>query len=76
MRRRRVSIPATGQEYWLIDMVRQFGATVPQWYAGQCPLVDRDRAILAPGGEFAVGGDRLPLGPGRVEEPQPARLDR
>jgi len=42
--------PATGNEYWLIDMVRQFGATVPPWYAGQCPLVDRDRAILAPGG--------------------------
>jgi outer membrane protein assembly factor BamB len=42
--------PATGQAYWLIDMVRRFGATVPQWYAGQCPLVDRDRAILAPGG--------------------------
>ena len=40
----------TGREYWLIDMVRQFGATVPPWYAGQCPLIDRDRAILAPGG--------------------------
>ncbi len=41
---------ATGREYWLLDMVRRFGATVPQWYAGQCPLIDRDRAILAPGG--------------------------
>jgi outer membrane protein assembly factor BamB len=43
--------PATGESYWLIDMVRQFGATVPPWYAGQCPVIDRDRAILAPGGE-------------------------
>jgi outer membrane protein assembly factor BamB len=43
--------PATGREYWLIDMVRRFGATVPQWYAGQCPLIDHDRAILAPGGD-------------------------
>jgi outer membrane protein assembly factor BamB len=42
--------PATGREYWLIDMVGRFGATVPQWYAGQCPLVDQDRAIVAPGG--------------------------
>jgi outer membrane protein assembly factor BamB len=41
----------TGSPYWLIDMVRQFGATVPPWYAGQCPLIDRDRAILAPGGD-------------------------
>jgi outer membrane protein assembly factor BamB len=43
--------PVTGECYWLVDMVRQFGATVPPWYAGQCPLIDRDRAILAPGGE-------------------------
>jgi outer membrane protein assembly factor BamB len=43
--------PATGKPYWLIDMVRQFGATVPQWYAGQCPLIDGERAILAPGGD-------------------------
>ena len=43
--------PVTGKAYWLSDRVRQFGATVPLWYAGQCPLVDRDRAILAPGGD-------------------------
>ncbi|NLY02987.1 MAG: PQQ-binding-like beta-propeller repeat protein [Rhodopirellula sp.] len=40
----------TGQSRWLIDLVRQHGATVPPWYAGQCPLVDNDRLILAPGG--------------------------
>ena len=33
--------------------MRQFGATVPPWYAGQCPLIDGDRAILAAGGEAA-----------------------
>jgi outer membrane protein assembly factor BamB len=43
--------PKTGKCYWLIDMVAKFGATVPPWYAGQCPLIDNDRAILAPGGE-------------------------
>jgi outer membrane protein assembly factor BamB len=43
--------PKTGSSYWLIDMVREFKATVPPWYCGQCPLVDRDRAILAPGGD-------------------------
>jgi len=41
----------SGKSYWLIDMVRRYGATVPPWYAGQCPLVDGDRAILAPGGD-------------------------
>ncbi|MCC6123498.1 MAG: PQQ-like beta-propeller repeat protein [Pirellulales bacterium] len=43
--------PKTGKCFWLIDMVDKFGATVPPWYAGQCPLIDNDRAILAPGGE-------------------------
>jgi len=40
----------TGKLCWSIDMVTDFGATVPPWYTGQCPLVDRDRLILAPGG--------------------------
>lgn len=41
----------TGQCHWLMDLVLDHGATVPPWYAGQCPLVDGDRLILAPGGE-------------------------
>ena len=42
----------TGKGLWLIDMVLDYGATVPPWYTGQCPLVDEktDRVILAPGG--------------------------
>ncbi len=40
----------TGQLKWGMDLVRQFGTTVPPWYAGQCPLIDGDRVILAPGG--------------------------
>jgi outer membrane protein assembly factor BamB len=43
--------PYTGKCYWLIDLVAKFGATVPQWYASQCPLIDDERSILAPGGE-------------------------
>src|SRR5207302_3975742 len=34
--------------------VREHGATVPQWYAGQCPLIDGDRVTLAPGGADAL----------------------
>lgn len=41
----------TGQPYWLIDLVEQYGAKVPEWYAGQCPLIDQGKLILAPGGE-------------------------
>jgi outer membrane protein assembly factor BamB len=45
---------AAGERQWQIDLVRQYGATVPPWYSGQCPLVDRDRLILAPGGKDAL----------------------
>jgi outer membrane protein assembly factor BamB len=41
----------TGELFWKIDLVKEFGTTVPPWYAGQCPLIDRGRAILAPGGD-------------------------
>ena len=40
----------TGEVRWLLDLVRDFGTTVPEWYAGQCPLIDQGRAIIAPGG--------------------------
>ena len=30
--------------------MRQYRTKVPPWYAGQCPLIDNGRAILAPGG--------------------------
>lgn len=40
----------SGQLRWGLDLVRQFGTTVPPWYAGQCPLIDEGKVILAPGG--------------------------
>jgi outer membrane protein assembly factor BamB len=44
----------TGELRWGLDMVRVFGTTVPPWYAGQCPLIEGDRLILAPGGPEAL----------------------
>jgi len=44
----------TGEVRWLIDMADRWGATVPPWYAGQCPLVEGERVILAPGGPEAL----------------------
>ncbi|MCR4413860.1 MAG: PQQ-binding-like beta-propeller repeat protein [Thermoguttaceae bacterium] len=41
----------TGQCRWLVDLVQQFRAKVPSWYAGQCPLIDEGRVIVAPCGE-------------------------
>jgi outer membrane protein assembly factor BamB len=38
--------PVSGKRLWGIDLVAQ--------YAGQCPLIDGDRVILAPGGDDAL----------------------
>ena len=41
---------ADGSPRWHIDLPSRCGTAVPKWNAGQCPLIDRGRAILAPGG--------------------------
>ncbi|HMP83474.1 MAG TPA: PQQ-like beta-propeller repeat protein [Verrucomicrobiota bacterium] len=44
----------SGELQWSTSLVNAYGATVPEWYAGQCPLVDGDKVILAPGGKDAL----------------------
>lgn len=45
----------SGKPYWLKDMTVEFGATVPAWYAGQCPLIDQQgRLILATGADDSL----------------------
>jgi outer membrane protein assembly factor BamB len=44
----------SGELRWGIDLVKQYGTTVPPWYAGQCPLVDNGAVILAPAGPKAL----------------------
>jgi outer membrane protein assembly factor BamB len=44
----------TGELRWGMNLVTEFGATVPPWYAGQCPLIDGKAVILAPGGHDAL----------------------
>jgi outer membrane protein assembly factor BamB len=45
---------ASGRLQWGANLVREYGATVPPWYAGQCPLVEGQTVILAPGGAEAL----------------------
>ena len=40
----------TGAFGWMLNLVKEFDATVPDWYAGQCPLIDDNKVIIAPGG--------------------------
>ncbi|MHB1456479.1 MAG: PQQ-binding-like beta-propeller repeat protein [Armatimonadota bacterium] len=42
--------PMTGKVFWTLDLVKEYKTEIPPWYAGQCPLIDGDRAIIAPGG--------------------------
>ena len=46
--------PATGKLIWVKDMVREYGTKVPPWYAGQCPLIDDGKVILAPSGDVLM----------------------
>lgn len=52
----------TGKFVWSIDLVGEYGTTVPPWYAGQCPLIDGDRAIIAPGGNTLMLAVELATG--------------
>ena len=44
----------TGKFLWMINLVKEFDTTVPPWYAGQCPLIENNMAIIAPGGSSLI----------------------
>ena len=47
-----MAVDATsGDLLWTRDLVQQYNCEVPQWYAGQCPLIENGRVILGVGGE-------------------------
>jgi len=56
----------TGEPIWTMDMIKEYGAVIPEWYTGQCPLIDtievevgeetveKKIAVFAPGGPKAL----------------------
>ncbi len=40
-----------GDFLWGIDLVKEYNTEIPFWYTGQCPIIDKDTAIIAPGGK-------------------------
>jgi outer membrane protein assembly factor BamB len=62
---------ATGKFQWGIDLVKEYGTTVPAWYAGQCPLIDGDRVILAPSGSSLMIAVELATGKVLWKTPNP-----
>lgn len=64
--------PVNGNLLWGIDLVVGYGAKIPGWYTGQCPLIDGDTVVLAPAGPDALllGVDAL-TGAERWRTPNP-----
>jgi len=49
----------TGEEVWKKYLPSEYGTPIPPWYTGQCPLIEADRVIVAPGGRaYLVALDR------------------
>jgi len=63
----------TGQFHWILDLVKDFKAKVPPWYAGQCPLIDDGRAIIAVGGESLMMAVDCQTGEVVWQSPNPKR---
>ncbi len=61
----------TGEFNWGIDLPMTYGTEVPLWYTGQCPLIDGETAVLAPGGDSLMIGVRIDDGETVWEVPNP-----
>ena len=55
--------PVTGDVNWTIDIEKEYGIpgsskgkVTPEWYNGQCPLIDGDIAVFAPGSKALMVG--------------------
>ena len=73
--------PVTGDLFWTIDMEKEFGVPgsekariTPDFYSGQCPLIDNDIAVLAPGGKALMIGVRCSDGEILWRTPNPDSL--
>ncbi len=70
--------PITGNLLWSIDLEKVYGIPgsdkgkiTPDFYTGQCPLIDNDVAILAPGGKALMIGVDCATGKVLWETPNP-----
>lgn len=65
--------PENGDYLWGIDMIKEYGTEIPFWYTGQCPLIDNDTAIFAPGGKLLMMGVDCATGKIAWETPNPEK---
>jgi len=63
----------TGKVAWQKNLVRDYKATIPGWYAGQNPLLDGPRVVLATGGDALVVAFDQATGNEIWRSPNPAK---
>jgi len=64
-----------GTYRWGVSLAQRYGSKVPLWYAGQCPLIDRGMAVLAPAGtNVLLCGIDVKSGSTVFETPNPGGL--
>lgn len=61
----------SGDLIWGIDLVTEYGTEIPLWYTGQCPLIEDDVAVIAPGGSALMIGVDCATGDVLWETPNP-----
>jgi len=73
--------PLNGNMFWSIDLEKEYGIPgkekgriTPDFYTGQCPLVDNDIAVIAPGVKALMIGVECATGNVLWETPNPDSL--
>ncbi|MHC4622813.1 MAG: PQQ-binding-like beta-propeller repeat protein [Planctomycetota bacterium] len=61
----------TGDLRWKLNLVRDYSTVVPDWYTGQCPLIDDGKAIIAPAGKALMMAVDCETGETLWESPNP-----
>ena len=65
----------TGDKKWGLDLMKDYGSKLPDWYAAQCPIIDGNLAVLAPvGKEVLMMGVDLETGNIVWKTPNPKGL--
>ena len=60
-----------GEFLWGIDLVKEYKTEVPFWYTGQCPFIENNIAVIAPGGTSLLVGVNCSTGKVVWQTPNP-----
>lgn len=61
----------TGNFLWGIDLEKKYNSKAPDWYTGQCPVIENDTAIIGVGGTVLAIGVNCNTGDILWETPNP-----